>query len=752
MTVSNCPNASYLSSDRLLKLEILTFICSKDNTEDILRELQIHIKHSNPQFVCATVRAVGRVADAEPEVADRCMEGLMHLMSCNKGSAVVGESVVVLRQMLQQSSGTDTSSLVLHQLAKMLVGEQAVEEALARSSIVWLVGEFHEVLSKVAPDILRLLAVSFTAEATETKMQIMNLAIKLSLRLPDDGNVQSLMTYVLEMSRYDVDTDLRDRSRFMTALMGLAPSNDSEGAGEATPVDEEALEELAEHAMGIMLAPKLPPVTLLGTVDVEGLPNFNLGSLSSLVGHYISGYQPLCGWPDVQPNPSARDALRLTADEDGGRNALSDDRVRTTKSKRAAKSGNSSSSDSDDESTSGKKSHDLTGFYGEKSDAESSSNSSGSSSDRSKSDSSSSSDDSSSEDESSHSEESSEESASEAESESESESGSDSEEEAVARIPLTQAKTSGGTGAARLGMRKVVTSQKAVGRGRFDDPVDLTNMLMPSFADSSIGNQFNSLSMNSVLPPGAGAATLVADDFGDDFSSLFPTSVTLDQTAPFGSETLKPTTPDFTQAIGNMQMNQRQSNSSILGAFDANNGANAPQQQQQQQQPQQQQQQQQFNFQQQLNVQHQQQQQMQQNSMGAMAYPNPGNMQQLGNLSFPGGGQGMSQGMGQGMGMQQMGGMSNLMAGGMNMNMGFNNNQTQMQGTGQGQGQMLNNRSVPPPAAPEDLSAPKVILKAEMGGGLAISIVFRYSVQAVAYMGAHSAFLIVHNIKDHAIR
>jgi Adaptin N terminal region len=750
--VSDYPNAFYLMTHRLLKLEILTFICSKDNTEDILRELQIHIKHSNPQFVCATVRAVGRVADAEPEVADRCMEGLMHLMSCNKGSAVVGESVVVLRQMLQQSSGTDTSSLVLHQLSKMLVGEQAVEEALARSSIVWLVGEFHDVLSKVAPDILRLLAVSFTSEATETKMQIMNLAIKLSLRLPDDGNVQSLMTYVLEMSRYDVDTDLRDRSRFMTALMGLAPSNESEGTGEAAPVDEEALEELAEHAMGIMLAPKLPPVTLLGTVDVEGLPNFNLGSLSSLVGHYISGYQPLCGWPDVQPNPSARDALRLTADEDGGRNALSDDRVRTTKNKRAAKSGNSSSSDSDDDSTSGKKGHDLTGFYGEKSDAESSSNSSGSSADRSKSSSSSSSDDSSSEDESSRSEgeESSEESASEAESESESESGSDSEEEAVSRIPLTQAKASGGTGAARLGMRKVVTGQKAVGRGRFDDPVDLSSMLMPSFADTTLGNQFNSLSMNSALPPGAGAATLVADDFGDDFSSLFPTSVTLDQAAPFGSETLKPMTPDFTQAVGNMQLNQKQSNSSILGAFDDNKGAVSPRQQQQQ--PQQQQQQQQFNFQQQLNVQHQQQQQIQQNSMGAMAYPNPGSsMQQLGNMSFSGGGQGQGMGQGVGMGMQQMGGMSNMITGGMNMNMGFNSSQAQMPGAGQGQGQMQNSRSAPP-AAPEDLSAPKVILKAEMGGGLAISIVFRYSVQAVAYMGAHSAFLIAHNIKDHPIR
>ena len=93
--------------------------------------------------------------------------------------------------------------------------------------------------------------------------------------------------------------------------MGLAPSN--EGEGESTAIDEDALEELNEHAMGIMLSPKLPPVTLLGSVDVEGLPNFNVGSLSSLMGHYLSGYEPLAAWPFVQPDPNVRDALRLTS-------------------------------------------------------------------------------------------------------------------------------------------------------------------------------------------------------------------------------------------------------------------------------------------------------------------------------------------------------------------------------------------------------------------------------------------------------
>ena len=203
---------------------------------------------------------------------------------------------MVLRQLLQQNPSADVANKVLHQLVKLLIIDKGgIEASQARSSVVWLVGEFHDMLSKVSPDILRILAAGFMDESTETKLQILNLAIKLALRLPDDENVQSLMQYVLEMSRYDTDTDLRDRSRFMTALMGLAPSNEGD-SGEAPVIDEEALEELNEHAMGIMLSPKLPPVTLLGSVDVEGLPNFNVGSLSSLVDT-TSQVEPLAAWP-----------------------------------------------------------------------------------------------------------------------------------------------------------------------------------------------------------------------------------------------------------------------------------------------------------------------------------------------------------------------------------------------------------------------------------------------------------------------
>src|SRR4051812_44114871 len=99
-----------------------------------MRELQIYIKHNNVDFVCATIRALGRVADADPEIAGRCMEGLMHLMLCNKTPSVIEQSVVVLRQLIQQNSGLEVASRVLFQLSKLLVVESGIEQPLARSS------------------------------------------------------------------------------------------------------------------------------------------------------------------------------------------------------------------------------------------------------------------------------------------------------------------------------------------------------------------------------------------------------------------------------------------------------------------------------------------------------------------------------------------------------------------------------------------------------------------------------------------
>lgn len=114
-----------------------------------------------------------------------------------------------------------------------------------------------------------------------------------------DDNIQNLMTYVLELARYDVDVDLRDRARYFTALMGLAPQTSSDDNEGGFMADDAALEQLHGHAEKICLPPKLPPLTLLGPVALEGLPNFSIGSLSSMVSHQVRLAMTTCSFTAI---------------------------------------------------------------------------------------------------------------------------------------------------------------------------------------------------------------------------------------------------------------------------------------------------------------------------------------------------------------------------------------------------------------------------------------------------------------------
>lgn len=63
---------------------------------------------------------------------------------------------------------------------------------MARASILWLMGEYCERVPKIAPDVLRKMAKTFTAEEDIVKLQTVNLAAKLYLT-----NSKQVQNYVL---------------------------------------------------------------------------------------------------------------------------------------------------------------------------------------------------------------------------------------------------------------------------------------------------------------------------------------------------------------------------------------------------------------------------------------------------------------------------------------------------------------------------------------------------------------------------
>ncbi|KAM9793924.1 AP-3 complex subunit beta-1 isoform 2-T2 [Syngnathus typhle] len=264
---------------KTLKLEILTNLANEANISTILREFQTYVKSQDKAFAAATIQAIGRCATNISEVTDTCLNGLVLLLS-NRDEGVVAESVVVIRKLLL-TQPTQHSEIIKH-MAKLF---DKITVPMARASILWLMGEYCERVPKIAPDVLRKIAKSFTAEEDIVKLQAVNLAAKLYLT--NSKQTKLLTQYILNLGKYDQNYDIRDRTRFIRQL--IVPG-DKSGA-------------LNKYARRILLAPKPAPVLQSPFKDRD---RFQLGTLSHSLNSKAAGYQELSDWPAVAPDQSVR--------------------------------------------------------------------------------------------------------------------------------------------------------------------------------------------------------------------------------------------------------------------------------------------------------------------------------------------------------------------------------------------------------------------------------------------------------------
>ncbi|KAF3849277.1 hypothetical protein F7725_015774 [Dissostichus mawsoni] len=261
------------------KLEILTNLANEANISTILREFQTYVKSQDKAFAAATIQAIGRCATNITDVTDTCLSGLVLLLS-NRDETVVAESVVVIKKLLQ-TQPTQHSEIIKH-MAKLF---DNITVSMARASILWLMGEYCDRVPKIAPDVLRKMAKTFTAEEDIVKLQTVNLAAKLYLT--NSKQTKLLTQYILNLGKYDQSYDIRDRTRFIRQL--IVP-NEKSGA-------------LNKYARRILLAPKPAPVLESSFKDRD---RFQLGTLSHSLNTKAAGYQELSDWPAVAPDQSVR--------------------------------------------------------------------------------------------------------------------------------------------------------------------------------------------------------------------------------------------------------------------------------------------------------------------------------------------------------------------------------------------------------------------------------------------------------------
>ncbi|KAF9024893.1 ARM repeat-containing protein [Hymenopellis radicata] len=190
------------------KLRLLLAILNFDNHAGILRELVEQ----------EAVHEIGRCAVRVPECAEQCVNALLGMVDHGNDQAVV-----VLKNLVPAAT--------VERLAGRL---DTIHDPSARATVVWLTGQYAEGSSAVdglasyVPDVLRRMAKSFKEEKGVVKLQVLTMAAKLTV-LSTDQRIGQLTKYVLQMARYDVDWDVRDRARMLVGLLaGLDPTPDSD--------------------------------------------------------------------------------------------------------------------------------------------------------------------------------------------------------------------------------------------------------------------------------------------------------------------------------------------------------------------------------------------------------------------------------------------------------------------------------------------------------------------------------------------
>lgn len=248
-----------------------------------LTHFQSYMRFSERDFVASTVKALGRVASEIPEVTESCIYDLMSLVTTSS-EAVVAEAVIVIRHLLQKNP--EAYGKLIKQMCILL---EDITVPIARASIVWMTGEYYEIVPEIGPDTLRILAKSFADESDIVKLQALTLGAKLYLKEGD--SVDMLFQYVLNLARFDLNYDIRDRARLIRTIL----FNPKDNCGTLT-----------DKASEIFLAKK--PISQVSSSFHER-SRFTIGSLSHIVNHSTFGYEALPDFPEKAPDSSARNVL-----------------------------------------------------------------------------------------------------------------------------------------------------------------------------------------------------------------------------------------------------------------------------------------------------------------------------------------------------------------------------------------------------------------------------------------------------------
>eukprot|EP00760_Papus_ankaliazontas_P035762 PhM_4_TR8011/c0_g1_i1/m.45138/K12397/AP3B; AP-3 complex subunit beta len=320
---------------RQLKLGIIARLATEKNSSLIFKELRTYFRSPDMTFVKQALRVVAHVGMTVPEVSVSCLTLLMELIK-HKNTDIVAEAVMILRILLQSAPGEHAR--IIAKLANMLTNDK-IATPVAGSSVLWLLGEHckYSKVMAVAPEVFRTFAKKFATLSSIEKVQCINLGMKLHLKVKDEvasPRIQKILEHVLELGRFDMDFDVRDKCRFLRTLLSFASPAEQEAMITASEGKQDEVGECEKHpddqihedvpqtaaqrnsiAAEIFLVDR--PLTCLRESAVDRV-RFTIGTMSHIASQPLTGYAPLPDFPLVAPDPSVREVRREMPSSDEG--------------------------------------------------------------------------------------------------------------------------------------------------------------------------------------------------------------------------------------------------------------------------------------------------------------------------------------------------------------------------------------------------------------------------------------------------
>ncbi|KAK6907369.1 hypothetical protein I203_101363 [Kwoniella mangroviensis CBS 8507] len=316
------------------KLRALVALVNKDNAQVSMREFKHFVRLPEAGTAEEAVRAIGYAVRTQPEVAASGLKSLMKLLKSQR-DILVAQAVIVLKSVILSSTSSLSSASMpspqklVAKLAKQLDG---ITNHKARASIYWLVGQFAacdpsresekkglgwEGVELWVPDILRKGIKGFTNESAQSKLQIITLAMKLLVLSPSCNQLNLMSGYLFSLARYDEDYDVRDRARFLHALLkGVRDEKPNNTSTSTDQEDGQGEDEKEEDRGGVVLRREQVKVVILGKRAIgDGTSQENyqgneyqVGSMSRIIGKKLNGYEEIPEWTDDPTDSPLRDS------------------------------------------------------------------------------------------------------------------------------------------------------------------------------------------------------------------------------------------------------------------------------------------------------------------------------------------------------------------------------------------------------------------------------------------------------------